>query len=157
MQHRVLRSFGYFCLPGLLLCLALAAQASGFHSFTGVFRVLKATSQDDGNVKVQVSLRVFNNSGANVSGATISLVSSLATLPDAPAFEWEKEQVPFTNVTLLFNAHLKKQPPALVGTFTIPAAEYAQWQKGAGPRFVIAYQNAAGEQQSNRIDMEPAL
>jgi hypothetical protein len=158
MQHRVLRSFVYFCLPGLVLCLALAAQASGVHSFTGAYRILKATAQDDGNVKVRVSLRVFNASGADVTNATISLVSSLVTAPAGEtAFEWEKEQAPFTNVTLLFNPHLKKQPPALVGTFTIPNDEYAQWQMGAGPRFVIEYQNAAGEQQHHRIDMEPAL
>jgi hypothetical protein len=157
MQHRVLRSCQCFCLPAFVLCLALVAQAGSAHSFTGVFRILKATAQDDGNVKVQVSLRVFNKSGADVTGATISLVSSLVTFPEGPAFEWESEQVPFTNVTLLFNAHLKKQPPALVGTFTIPADEYAQWQKGAGPRFVIAYQNASGEQQLYRIDMAPGL
>ncbi len=157
MQHRVLRSFQYLCLAGLVLCLALAAQAAGVHSFTGVYRILQATVQDDGNVKVQVSLRLFNNSGANVTGATVSLVSSLVTPPEGVAFEWEKEQVPFTNVTLLFNAHIKKVVPALVGTFTVPADEYAQWQKGAGPRFVIAYLNAAGEQRHHIIDMAPGL
>ena len=63
-------------------------------------------------MKVQVSLRLFNYSGANVTGATISLVSSLVTLPrGAGVFEWEKEQAPFTNVTLLFNPHLKTGSP----------------------------------------------
>jgi len=57
---------------------------------------------------------------------------------------------------LLYNPHVKEVVPALVGTFTIPADEYAQWKKGAGPRFVIAYQDAAGDQQSFRIDMAPA-
>ena len=112
MQHRVLRSFQYLCVPCLVLCLALVAQASSVHSFTGLYRIVKATAQDDGNVKVQVSLRVFNYSGANVTGATISLVSSLVTPPEGTtAFEWEKEQVPFTNVTLLFNPRLKKVVP----------------------------------------------
>jgi hypothetical protein len=158
MQRKASRWFQHLCVPCLLLCLALVAQAGSVHSFTGVYRILKATDQDDGNVKVQVSLRVFNASGANVTGATISLVSSLVTPPKGEtAFEWEKEQVPFTNVTLLFNPHLKKIVPALVGTFTVPADEYAQWQKGAGPRFVIAYQNAAGEQQLHNVDMVPGL
>ncbi|MFY9911343.1 MAG: hypothetical protein WCF22_00035 [Candidatus Sulfotelmatobacter sp.] len=157
MQREASRWFQTLCVPCLVLCLALVAQASGAHSFTGVYRILKATPQDDGNVKVQVSLRLFNYSGANVTGATISLVSSLVTLPGGPAFEWEKEQAPFTNVTLLFNPHLKKVVPALVGAFTIPAEEYAQWQLGAGPRFDIAYLNAAGEQQHHKIDMAPGL
>ena len=158
MQHRVLRSFRYFCLPVLVLCLALAAQASGPHKFNAVYQILKVTDQhgDGGDVEVQVSLRVFNNSGAKVTGATISLVSSLMTLPEGTAFEWEKEEVPFTNVTLPFNPHVKTLAPPLVGTFTIPADEYEQWKKGAGPRFVIAYQDATGEQQSFRIDTAPA-
>jgi hypothetical protein len=153
MQHRVLRAFRYFCLPGLMLCLALAAQASGPHKFSALYQILKV-SEDGDKVQAEVSLRVFNNSGANVTSATISLVSSLVA--GGPEFEWEKEEVPFTNVTLLYKAHVKTVVPALVGTFTIPANEYAQWKKGAGPRFVIAYLNAAGEQQSFRIDMAPA-
>jgi hypothetical protein len=157
MQRKASRRFQLLYVPCLVLCLVLVAQGIGVHSFTGVYRILKATPQDDGNVKVQVSLRVFNASGADISGATISLVSSLLTPAEGTAFEWEKEQVPFTNVTLLFNPHLKKQAPPLVGTFTIPADEYAQWEKGAGPRFVIAYQNAAGQQQYRKIDMEPGL
>jgi len=155
MQHRVLRSFQYFCLPGLVLGLALAAQAGGAHRFAGVYQILKVTAQHDDNVQVKVSLRVLNYSGADVTGATISLVSSLVT--NGPEFEWEKEEVPFTDVALLYNPHLKTLAPALVGTFTIPRDEYAQWKLGAGPRFVIAYPNAAGEQQSFRIDMVPAF
>jgi hypothetical protein len=155
MQHRVLRSFQYFCLPALVLCLALTAQASGPHKFSALYQVLKVTDRG-GEMHVQVSLRVFNNSGADVTGATISLVSSLVTPAEGPAFEWEKEEVPFTNVTLRFNPHVKIVAPALVGTFTIPADEYEQWKKGAGPRFVIAYQDATGEPQNFRIDMEPA-
>ncbi len=155
MQHRVSRSFQYFCLSGLVLCLALAAQASGPHKFNGLYQVLKVEQRGD-EVEVQVSLRLFNNSGAGVTGATVSLVSSLVTLPEGLAFEWEKEAVPFTNVALAYNPHVKIVAPALVGNFRIPEDEYEQWKKGAGPRFVIAYQDAAGEQQTFRIDMAPA-
>ncbi len=156
MQHRILRSFRYFCLPALVLFLALTAQASSAHKFSALYQILKVTEHGD-SVEVQVSLQVFNHSGANVTGATISLVSSLMTLSVGPVFEWEKEEVPFTNVTLPYNAHVKVLVPPLVGSFRIPADEYAQWQKGAGPRFVIAYQDAAGEQQSFRVDTAPAL
>jgi hypothetical protein len=138
-----------------MLCLALTAQASGPHKFNAVYQILSATDHGD-TVRVRVSLRVYNNTGTDVTGATISLVSSLMTLSTGPVFEWEKEQVPFTDVTLPFNPHVKTVTPALVGSFSIPADEYENWKKGAGPRFVIAYQDAAGDQQSFRIDMAPA-
>jgi len=155
MQHRVLRSFQYFCLPALVVCLALAAQASGPHKFSAAYQILKVNEHGN-DVEVQVSLRVFNNTGTDVTAATISLVSSLVAPPGGPAFEWEKEAVPFTNVILPFNPHVKILGPALVGNFRIPSDEYEQWKMGAGPRFVIAYQDAAGEAQSFRIDMAPA-
>ncbi|MFY9683497.1 MAG: hypothetical protein WA416_15815 [Candidatus Sulfotelmatobacter sp.] len=155
MQHRILRSFQYFCLPALVLCLALAAQASGPHKFSAFYQIVNVTDHGD-NVEVRVALRVFNNSGAKVTGATISLVSCQMTLPEGLAFEWEKDEVPFTNVTLPFNSSSKTIAPPLVGTFRIPGEEYALWKKQTGPRFVIAYQDAAGEQQNFRIDMIPA-
>jgi hypothetical protein len=154
MQHGVLRSFRYFCLPALVLCLALTAQAGGPHKFTAAYQVQQVLDHGD-TVRVRVSLRVVNNTGADVTGATISLVSSLVSVAQGPAFEWEKDEVPFTNVTLPFNSHSKTIVPPLVGIFTIPAEEYAQWSKDAGPRFVIAYEDANGEQQSFRIDMQP--
>jgi len=155
MQHRVLRSFQYFCLPALVLCLALTAQASGPHKFSAAYQILKVSERSD-TVDVEVSLRVFNHSGADVTDATVSLVSCLVTPAEGLAFEWEKEAVPFTNVILPFNPHVKILGPALVGNFRIPSDEYEQWKMGAGPRFVIAYQDAAGEAQSFRIDMAPA-
>jgi len=155
MQHRVLRSFQYFCLPALVLCLALTAQASGPHKFSAAYQILKVSERSD-TVDVEVSLRVFNHSGADVTDATVSLVSCLVTPAEGLAFEWEKDEVPFTNVTLLFNSPSKKMAPPLVSTFTIPLDEYKQWKKGVTPRFVIAYQDAAGEQQNFTIDMIPA-
>src|SRR5580658_4204896 len=155
MQHRVLRSFQYFCLPALVLCLAFTAQASGPHKFSAVYQILNVVDHGD-HVQVRVSLRVFNNTGANITGATVSLVSSLMTLPVGPVFDWEKDEVPFANVALPFNPHVKIVGPPLVGTFSIPADEYENWKKGAGPRFVIAYLDAAGEQQNFRIDTAPA-
>ncbi|MFZ0136894.1 MAG: hypothetical protein WAK89_07545, partial [Candidatus Sulfotelmatobacter sp.] len=124
MQRRVLRSFQYFCLPALVLCLALTAQASGPNKFSAVYQILNVADHGD-EVEVRVSLRVFNNSGAKVTGATISLVSCQMTLPEGLAFEWEKDEVPFTNVTLLFNSSSKTIAPPLVGTFRIPSDEYA--------------------------------
>ncbi|MFZ0279871.1 MAG: hypothetical protein WA254_16865 [Candidatus Sulfotelmatobacter sp.] len=156
MQHRVLRSFQYFCLPALVLCLAIAAQAGSAHKFSALYQILSVREHGD-DVEVQVSLNVFNHSGANVTGAKITLVSSLMTVAAGPVPDWEKEEIPFTNVTLPFNAHVKTVVPPLVGSFRIPADEYEQWKKGAGPNFVIDYQDAAGEQQSFRVDTAPSF
>lgn len=154
MQRRLLRPVQYFCLPCLALCLALAtqAQAKDGRNFGGDYRILQATQQGD-NVELRVSLRVINFSGADVKKATISLASSLGTRPRREPFDWEKEQIPFKNVTLHFNEH--KIVPPLVGTFTIPAGEYERWRRG-GPNFVIDYQNAAGEQRHERVALAPA-
>ena len=153
MQPRFLRSIQYFCLPCLVLCLALTAPARNTHNFGGDYRILQVTEQGD-NVELRISLRVINFSGADVQDATISLTSSFAPLPHHEPFDWEQEQVPFKNVTLHFNEH--KAVPRLVGTFTIPAREYERWRKGEGPNFVIDYQSASGEQRHEHLALVPA-
>ena len=75
MQPRFLRSIQYFCLPCLVLCLALTAPARNTHNFGGDYRILQVTEQGD-NVELRISLRVINFSGADVQDATISLTSS---------------------------------------------------------------------------------
>ncbi len=152
MQRKASRLFRCLCLPCLILCLALAAPARNTGNFGGDYRILHVAEQGD-NVEVRVSLRVINNSGADVKAATISLSSSLVSSPRGEAFDWEKEQRPFRNVTLHFNEHKIVAP--LVGTFTIPASEYERWQRG-GPNFMIDYQDASGEQRHQRIELAPA-
>ena len=152
MQPRFLRSIQYFCLPCLVLCLALTVPARNTHNFGGDYRILQATEQGD-NVELRISLRVINYSGADVKKATISRASSLAPFPLREPFDWEKEQVPFKNVTLHFNEH--KVVPGLVGTFTIPALEYERWPKG-WPNFMIDYKDAAGKQRHEHIALVPA-
>src|SRR5208282_3536923 len=140
MQRKASRWLQYYCLLCLLFSLTLAAQGQNRdgRSFGGDYRVLQATEQGD-NVEVRVSLRVINNGGVDVEGATIRLASSLMAPAHSGAPDWEKEQISFRNVTLHFNEH--KVVPPLVGTFIIPVQEYEQWQK-AGPKFVIAYHDA---------------
>jgi hypothetical protein len=148
-MRRSSRAFQYFCVPSLLLCLALAAVASNSRNFTGVYRILKVTEQGD-SVEVQLSLRVVNHSAADVTGATISLRSSLKNLPE-PTEAWEKNETPFKDVELHYNEH--KRVPPLEGTFTVPADEYKQWGKGRGPNFVIDYNDASGKARHEEIQI----
>jgi hypothetical protein len=123
--------------------------AKGAREFAGFYRILQATNQGE-TVEVRISLRVFNYSEADVQDATIRLVSSRPH-PPAAAGAWEKEQPCFQGVALHVNE--RQVVPPLEATFTVPAREYAQWLKGAGPRFVIDYQDASGRPQHRAIEL----
>jgi hypothetical protein len=128
---------------------AVRGLAKGARQFAGFYRILQATNQD-GRVEVRISLRVFNYSEADVQDATIRLVSSRPHPPGA-AEAWEKEQPAFQGVTLHVNE--RQVVPPLEGTFTVPAREYERWLKGAGPRFVIDYQDDSGEAHHQAIEL----
>jgi hypothetical protein len=139
----------------LTACVASVGVASvfakGMREFAGSYRILQATNQD-GQVEVRISLRVFNYSQADVKGATISLTSSLPYPPRAGE-AWEKEQPSFQGVTLPLNE--RQAAPPLEGAFTVPASEYARWLKGVGPQFVIDYQDACGKPHHRDIELTP--
>ncbi len=152
MQSKAPHFFLFLCLPCLVICLALAAPARDGRNFGGDFRILQATEHGE-NMEVRLSLRVINNSGFDVQNATIRLAGSPITQSSGELADWVKDQPSFKNVALHFNEH--KIVPPLVGTFTIPAQVYEQWQKGV-PDFVILYRDVSGERHSERIDLAPA-
>jgi len=149
MRRKASRVFVYLCLPCLALCLALIAQAKNARNFAGTYRIIKATEQAE-SVEVRLSLQVINHSEADVTGATISLRSSLRHSPE-PTEAWEKEAAPFKDVALNVNEHKRVAP--LEGTFTVPAEEYKRWQKGFGPNFVIDYEDASGKARHEEIEL----
>jgi hypothetical protein len=153
MQRKASRVFVYFCLSCLALCLALVAQARNDHNFGGIYKIIKATPQGD-NVEVRMSLRVINNSGADVKDATISLKSSLVNRPPGHELEWEKAQAPIKAAVLHFNEH--KIVPPIEATFIMPSPEYQQLLKNGGPNFVIDYTDASETQRHDRVDLAPA-
>src|ERR1700726_1340189 len=113
MRRKASRLFVYSCLPCLALCLALVAQAKNARNFAGTYRIVKATEQGE-NMEVRLSLQVINHSEADITGATISLRSSL-TRSRMPTETWEKEAIPFKDVALNVNEHKRVAP--LEGTF----------------------------------------
>ncbi len=141
-----------FAIAGLALE-ATRVFARNTGNFGGDYRVLKVTEQGE-SVVVKLSLRVINNSGADVKDATITLGSTLHPMPE-PTEAWEKEEIPLTVAVLHFNEHKIVAP--LIKTFTIPANEYQQWSvKGSiGPNFTINYQDASGEQRHDRLELAP--
>jgi hypothetical protein len=123
--------------------------AKGLREFAGFYRILQATDQGD-QVEARISLRVFNYSEADVQDATIRLTGSLPHGRGAGE-AWEKEQPCFQGVALRVNE--RQVVPPLEGTFTVPAREYEQWLRGAGPHFVIDYQDASGNPQHRAIEL----
>jgi hypothetical protein len=141
------------CVISMLALEATRVFAKNGGNFGGDFTIIKAVEQGQNEV-VKVSLRVINNSGADVKNASITIASSLHFSP-RPTEAWEKDQTPIKASILRFNEHKVLGP--LVGTFTIPAAEYQRWgQRGSGgPNFMISYQDASGEQHYERMDLAP--
>src|ERR1700686_3334675 len=71
MQRKVSRSFHYFALPCLALCLALGLALTAFatvaYNFAGSYRILQVTkleakqgARQAANVQLKLSLRVIN-------------------------------------------------------------------------------------------------
>jgi hypothetical protein len=152
-MRKASRLFVYLCLPCLALCLAVAALAGNAHNFGGDYKILKATPEGD-NMRVRFSLRVINNSGADVKNATISLSSSLVNRPPGQELEWVKAETPIKVEVLHFNERKALAP--IQATFTMPNSEYQQLLKNSAPNFVISYVDASGTQRHDRIDLAPA-
>jgi hypothetical protein len=128
---------------------AARVLAKGAREFAGFYKILQATNQGD-KVQVRISLRVFNYSEADVKDATISLESPLPHAPGAGE-AWEKEQPSLRGVALHVNE--RQVVPPLEATFTVTAGEYQRWLKGAGPHFVISYQDASGMPRHRAIEL----
>jgi len=124
---------------------------AGSRQFAGSYKVLQVTNQGS-SVQVQLSLRIINYSGADVTDAKVSLQSSLPAGPGLME-SWVAQQPVFQGVTLHFNEH--KIVPPLEGTFTVPALEYKKWQKGVSPHFVIEFTDASGKLQRQPIELAP--
>jgi len=140
------------CVISMLALEATRVFANNGGNFGGDFTVLKAVEQGENEV-VKVSLRVINNSGADVKNASITLASSLH-FSLRPTEAWEKDQTPIKASILRYNEHKVLGP--LVGTFTIPAAEYQRMnQRGSGANFMITYKDASGVQHYERMDLAP--
>lgn len=154
-MRKASRLFVYLCLPCLLLGLALVATAGHPGSFSGDYRIVKATPLPDNMMKVEFSLRVINGSGVDVKNATITLSSTLHRMP-IPTEAWETNQTPVTIPLLRYNEHKVYKP--IEATFTVPTAEYERWsQKGSGgPNFTISFVDASGVQQHESVELSPA-
>ncbi len=123
-----------------LLALSLAPHvlAANGRDFAGFYRYEK-TADLDQQKQVTLTLRLFNYSGANVSGAVVTLQGALPTGPGYGSI---------TGVSVDDGGRT-----AITGSFTIPDNEYQRWQAGALPRIYIEYTDTAGNQMRRPIEI----
>ncbi len=126
-----------------LLCLLLLGagllSAEDGRDFAGFYMLGEITDLGD-QVRVPLTVRVTNYSGADVVAATITLEDSL--LPGQ------------SYGTFLPPVDIRYQESARVsGSFVIPRREYEQWQSGPTPQLRIEFKNAAGQTVQRMIEL----
>jgi hypothetical protein len=119
------------------LSIPQAHSASG-RDFAGFYSLTDVTLSGQ-NYTLTFTARVFNYSGADVSGATFLLRNCPSSRAECSSF---------ANINLD-----TKRPLHLSTKIAIPAALYAHWQHGGRPELVIEFTAADGEQRSERVEL----
>jgi hypothetical protein len=124
----------------LVLVVAGAAFASQGRDFAGPF-ALGTASSSNGQVTLNFSTRIYNYSGADVAGATVTLQCQ-----EQP----EQVHATFNSVAVAATGSVK-----LSSQITVSQTEYDQWQRGRAPDVFIAYTDASGASQRRKVELTP--
>ncbi len=142
-RSRGFRSFVTVTIPALVSLLAtVPALAANDRDFAGFYSYQKTADLSD-NKQVTLTLLLLNFSGADVSGATVVVQS---TLPFRQAFG------NIADVSVNDNGNV-----SVSGSLTIPEAEYQRWQAGAQPLLIIEYTDDAGNPVQQPVDLIPSV
>jgi len=124
----------------LVLVVAGAAFASQGRDFAGPF-ALGTASTSNGQVTLNFSTRIYNYSGANVTGATVTLQCQ-----EQP----NQVHATFNSVAIAATSSVK-----LSSQVTVSQTEYDQWQRGRTPDLFIAYADSSGAAQRRKVELTP--
>lgn len=124
----------------LALVIVGVAFGSQGRDFAGPF-ALGAASSSNGQVTLNFSTRIYNYSGADVSGATVTLQCQ-----EQP----NQVHATFNSVAIAANGSVK-----LSSQVTVSQTEYDQWQRGRVPDLFIAYTDSSGASQRRKIELTP--
>jgi len=127
---------------GLLLMLVGPAGGDAGRDFAGWYQISGVTDLG-GSFQLTLTTRVFNYSGADVSGATVKLEEGI--MPG-------QAYGTFAGVSIPNRGSVKLQ-----GTFTVPGSEYQRWQAGGAPSLWIEYLDGGGNTIRRGIEMAPML
>ena len=122
----------------LVLVVVGVTFASQGRDFAGPY-ALGAASSANGQVTLNFSTRIYNYSGADVSGATVTL--QCQEQPQQP-------HATFNSVAIATSGSVK-----LASQVTVSQTEYDQWQRGRSPDLFIAYTDSSGASQRRKVEL----
>jgi hypothetical protein len=123
----------------LVLLTALASLAKDGRDFAGSYSLTNVTEQNN-EVKLTLTVQVFNNSDADIQQASLVLHQSGPGMTVQGAFPPVKV---FRNRTDVRLSH----------EFTVPREEYHRWQNGMEPRLMVHFMGANGIEQRRTIQL----
>jgi hypothetical protein len=130
------RAFRYFCVPSLLLCLALVALAKDGRDFAGFYALSNVSEQGD-KVEFTMTVQVSNYSDfGDIKSPVIALLVPGSSSPDNRELRDLQE---FNAVKLLPAKH----DVTVSGKFAVSKTEFESWSKrGGSPKVVVIYEDS---------------
>lgn len=139
----------FTCAVALLASLLLLASgprtaAEDGRDFAGFYQVGEDVTDLGEDVRVTLTVRIHNYSGADVIGAKIILEDSLLPAEDLGTFA--------AIVDIRYRESARASEP-----FTVPLRLYDQWQEGVPPHLRLEFTDAAGTKQRAPVELGPML
>lgn len=132
-------------LSALVVLLAAGGLlAEQGRDFAGFYKLGEDVTDLGEEVRVTLTVRIFNYSDADVIGAKIVLEGSLLPGEDLGSFA--------AIVDIRDRESVRVSEP-----FTVPRREYEQWQEGGSPRLRLEFTDAAGTKQRAPVELAPML
>jgi hypothetical protein len=116
------------------------AWAKGGRDFAASYQFANV-SESNGEVHVTITLNLRNNSGANISNASVVLLNSGAN-PTVLGLFGDPQLLQRTGLNTMSHA------------FTIPKTEYQVWEQGRDPALRVISADASGAMRMQWIDLQ---
>ena len=129
-----------FSLSLVLAALApFAAQSRARgRDFAGFYQVSGVTPQGN-NYQLTFRARIFNYSGADISGATVSLVD-----PINPRIAYAN----FPGISISNRGNT-----VVSASITIPGSEYQRWRQGSQPQLLVGFVDSQGQHHIELVEL----
>lgn len=128
----------------LILLGALALAAEDGRDFAGFYKVGEDVTDLGADIRVTLTVRIHNYSGADVIGAKIILEDSLLPGEDLGSFA--------AIVDIRDRESARASEP-----FTVPRRLYDEWQEGVPPHLRLEFTDASGPKQRAPVELAPML
>jgi hypothetical protein len=128
MRRSTSRAFQYFCVPSLLLCLALAVLAKDGRDFAGYYALSNVSERGD-KVEFTMTVLVFNYSDlGDINAPVIALLEA----------ESHAKLGEFSAVKTIPAKH----DVIVSGKFSVSKMEFQSWSKHGSPQVVVIYEDS---------------